>query len=216
MAEEKNIKNYSTQLWIFIAVNFSIYITVILEKDFSFINNFYSDFILQKGFIAAVLSISTFALNGIISSQFKAKLVFWKIENPYPGCRVFTKLIDKDPRIDKTLLINKYKELPTKPESQNSLWYKIYKNHQYDPMVFNSHRNFLIARDLTALSFSFLIIYTVSFVFMYFSFDISNSWIPFYTIFLISQYIGFSVVARHYGKRFACNVIAKEYSVLKN
>lgn len=71
MAEEKNIKNYSTQLWIFIAVNFSIYITVILEKDFGFINNFYSDFILQKGFIAAVLSISTFALNGIISSQFK-------------------------------------------------------------------------------------------------------------------------------------------------
>lgn len=215
MDKEKNIKNYSHYLWIFISINFILYMTIILKKDFNFINQTYKNFILKQGLFAGVSTLVTFIINGFLNSKVKTILVFRKKEDYYPGCRVFTELVDEDDRIDKSLLKSKYNKLPTDPSSQNKLWYSIFKKYEFDPMIFDSHRNFLLSRDLTGLSFIFLIIYSLAAIISVFLYNVSIKWLFFYIVFLILQYIILSLVSRNYGERFSCNVIAKECSNIK-
>lgn len=210
---EKNIKNYSPYLWIFIIVNLTVYICVTSGNlNLNFVSGTYKSLTIKNGIIASASAVITFLLNGLLTSNFKATLVFWRLKNVYPGCRIFTEIINKDCRIDKSALIRKYGELPVEPNAQNKLWYKIFKNNEFDPMIFNSHRNFLISRDLTGLSFLFSIIYTVASLISRFLLDNAFKLLIPYIIFLITQYILFSIVSQHYGNRFACNVLALESS----
>ena len=142
-------------------------------------------------------------------------LAFWRIKNVYPGCRIFTKIINQDPRIDKDILIQMYGELPVDPVMQNKLWYRIYKPIEFDTMIFDSHRNFLISRDLTGISFIFFLIYSVSALISKFVFSINFHWIVPYILALLIQYVVLSIVCRNYGNRFACNVLAKVCSTYK-
>lgn len=216
MPSEKNIKNYSQHLWIFISINFILFIAVILNKDFNFINEIYKNIFLGEGVLVALSTIATFILNGLLSSKFKTKLVFWRRNNIYPACRVFTDLIYEDDRIDNSILVNKHGELPNDPKYQNSLWYQIYKKHEFDPMIFNSHRNYLLSRDLTGLSFVFLLTYSIAASIAFFIINVSINYYILYLFYLIVQYLIISLVGRNLGKRFVCNVIAKECSMINN
>lgn len=209
MIEEKNIKSYSNYLWTFIIVNLSIYLCITLKKniDFNNVNSVYKNLCIKDGIIATASAFITFILNGIISPNLKAILVFWRIKNPLPGCRVFTKLINNDYRINRSDFIKKYGDLPTEPQAQNQLWYKIYKTNEFHPMIFDSHKNFLISRDLTALSFLFLIIYTVAIIIT----DVIISTKLAYLCFLIIQYVIMALVSQHHGNRFTCNCLAVTY-----
>ena len=64
-----------------------------------------------------------------------------------------------DPRIDPARLAEKRGVLPDDPQEQNRLWYRIYKQHGEEPGVIDAHQGFLLARDLTALSVVFLIVF---------------------------------------------------------
>lgn len=97
------------------------------DLNLNFANENYKKIFVENGIVTVVSTIITFILNGLLSSDFKAKLVFWKKENIYPGCRAFTDLLYRDCRIDKFALRQKYGELPIQPQDQNKLWYKMYK-----------------------------------------------------------------------------------------
>lgn len=210
--EKKNIKNYGHYLWIFILLNFCVFLSIDLGKNINFnnISEIYKSLIVKDSIVPVASTIVTFILNGLLTSDFKYILVFWRIKDPLPGCRIFTELIDKDYRIDKNVLIKKYGTLPIKPKEQNKLWYKIYKQNEFDPMIFDSQRSFLLSRDLTGLSFLFLIIYTITILVSGVKFSIALAYIGF----LLIQYMVLALVCRHYGTRFSLNAIARICSIL--
>lgn len=147
----------------------------------------------------------TLVLVGIIPSRHKEKLVFWRWNNPLPGCRVFTELAPCDSRIDLDQIEKKYGEIPTNPKKQNNLWYSIYKNYRDKPAVVASHRERLFTRDLTSISLIFLALLPISF------FAVGGTLIAKFTYsgFLVFQYLALRIVAKNYGERFACNVLAE-------
>lgn len=208
--EGKNIKTYNHYLWIFIVLNLAIYLCTIIKPDFSLslIDETYKALIVKNGAVAAVSALVTFILNSVLSSDTKAALVFWRLKNIYPGCRIFTDLSEKDTRIDKDALIKVYGELPVDPEKQNKLWYKIFKPNQYEATIFQSHRSFLLARDLTGLSFLFIIFFTGAALVYKFAFSVEIPLLSMYIIYLVLQYILLSHVGTRLGNRFACNVLA--------
>jgi hypothetical protein len=209
--DSKNIKTYSGYLWIFIVINFSLYLCVVSNKSISVstFNDTYKELIIKNGVIAAVSSLLTFILNGVLPSGFKAALVFWRVKHIYPGCRIFTSLMNNDLRIDKDSLIRSYGELPVDPIAQNKLWYKIFKSNQFDPMIFESHKSFLLSRDLTGLAFLFFVCYSAAALIDKFVFSNDTRLLYLYIIYLLAQYVLLSIVSRHFGNRFACNVLAK-------
>jgi len=212
LTKRRNIKNYSLYLNVFLVINTIIFLWFV-KQDFNF--KLFNEN-LYKYSIVIVCSLITFILNGLLPSDFKAILVFWKKENPYPGYRAFTDFLNKESyRIDKSVLIEKYGELPTQHQEQNKLWYKMYKKNEFDPMIFDSHRNFLLSRDLTGLSFVFLCIYSISALISKILFKINFKLLLIYIIFLLLQYLVLSKVSQNYGNRFVCNVLAKESADLK-
>lgn len=212
--ERKNIKNYNRFLIGFTLGNIIIYLIFTFGADiFLYIPNatnmIYINFLFDSGIIFLVLAVLTFILNGLISSNSKASLVFWKKENGYPGYNIFTNLSDEDSRIDKSILINKFGRLPEKPYEQNRLWYNIYKKYEFDPMIFDSQRNFLISRDLTCLSFIYILTFPIVAVIQQYFFNIPFNWLLLYVGILIIEYMVLMKVSRNYGNRFALNVLAK-------
>lgn len=146
-------------------------------------------------------------LNGILPSNAKAVLVFHRFKNVLPGHRIFTKLVNKDPRIDTNRLFNLIGYKPILPSDQNKTWYSIYKKFESMPFISESHRVFLLTRDLTAISFLFIPIGLLVLIFNNLSADIILK----FTLISIIQYFIIAYVASNYGKRFALNVLA-EYS----
>ena len=71
-------------------------------------------------------------------------------------------------------------------------------------MIFDSQRNFLLARDLTTISFLILIIFPIGLVVS----GIKVTSVLIYAIALIGEYIILAITAQNYGKRFACNALA--------
>lgn len=208
---EKKLKNYNKILWTFIAYNITIFISLYSYSKFNLtnLNNIYS-VILESSIVMSTSIVITIVLNNLITSDFKAKIVFWKIKDPLPGCRIFTKLINKDNRIDIELLKEKYGELPKKPSEQNKLWYRIYTKHRFDKMVFETHREFLISRDLTGLSFIFLGLFSIISI-IFFK---SNYKISIYIVYLLIQYTLISIYSQNRGNRFAKNVLAIESTLI--
>ncbi len=206
----KNIKDYSNKLYVFLVLNCIIYMCFSLPEGFSLshANDTYTNVFVKNGIAVASTTIIVFLLNGLLTSDFKAKLVFWRRRHVYPGFRVFTTLIDKDCRINRGALENIYGKLPIEPNAQNELWYKIFKKDEFHPMVFDSHRSFLLSRDLTAFSFLLLCMYPMLALVASLFFLVSCSSLIGYLLFLLAQYLSCSLVSQHYGNRFACNVLA--------
>lgn len=197
---------YKWKLRAFVAFNIVVFCSVVYWSDTGFLKNL-SDWsvILAKGWPPFVALLLTLILTGIIPSQQKEKLVFWRWEHPLPGCRVFTELAPNDPRIDLNQIRQQYGELPTAPEQQNNLWYSIYKEHRDKPTVEASHRDRLFTRDLTAISFILLILLPVSLLAIG---DVLTVEVV-YSGYLALQYLALRIVAKNYGKRFTCNVLAE-------
>lgn len=206
-----NIKTYSRQLWAFTLINVFVYVYYFIkvEVQFSLSDGVFYENLIKSGVIIPASTLVIFILNGLLTSNLKAILVFWRVTDVYPGCRVFSRLINKDSRIDRLALSQVYGDLPTEPDLQNKLWYKIYKKYEFDPMVFQSHRNFLLSRDLTSLGFLFFIIYSIASVISMFVHNASLKSLLFYVGYLALQYIILAHVSRIYGNRFVCNVLAK-------
>ncbi|MFC1884540.1 hypothetical protein ACFL2O_07205 [Thermodesulfobacteriota bacterium] len=142
---------------------------------------------------------------GLLPASWKATLVFWRFRNALPGCRAFSKFAKCDPRIDDSLLIKKLDKVPISARDENAVWYRWYKVVQDKIIVKESHKQFLLNRDLAGIAFLFCVFGTPALI----PSGASFLNICFYAAITLLQYIIFSIVARNHGNRFVCNVLAE-------
>lgn len=164
----------------------------------------------KKGvtFESPVLSLGfyilTLVLTYLLPSEWKHRLIYTRWQDPLPGSRAFTDLIDRDSRIVRADLIAQYGTLPEAPGDQNALWYKMYKTKQLDDVVLNSHGRWLLFRDMFAIA---AIVSIPSAVFTF-----CNSGVRTGMLFSVLSLVVVTVLwicARNTGERFTCNVLAR-------
>ena len=206
MSTEANLKKQNTPyLWTFFIFNAVVFLLLFFASYFETILDNYNEMLTLRssGILAAPLIL--FIINGLLSSSQKAILVFWRLKHPLPGSRAFSVHGLKDTRVDMVQIANAHNPLPSTPESQNALWYKLYKKNRSDVVVQKSHKDFLLARDLVAMCFLYIICTALPMFFI-------GKW-PlnlFYFFFLVVEYFILIRVAQNHGRSFVCNVLAIE------
>lgn len=141
----------------------------------------------------------------LLPTSWKATLVFWRFRNALPGCRAFSKFAKCDPRIDESLLLKKLDKVPISARDENAAWYRWYKVVQDNVIVKESHKQFLLNRDLAGIAFLFFVFGTPALI----PAGSSALNICFYAAITSLQFIIFSIVARNHGNRFVCNVLVE-------
>ncbi len=207
--QEKSLKAQNARLlWSFVAFQLILFVLVVVTRDTSLgsFEQMWESVTVEKGLAATVVTFLTIILTGIIPSGVKEMLVFWRIKDVLPGHRAFTELAPKEPRVDLRRIKRKHGVLPDDPMEQNRLWYRIYKANEPKVTIRDSQKMFLLTRDLATITFIILILFLGAMLF------IPGSIFPklLYVLFLLVQYVVLAIVARHYGNRFTCNVMAEE------
>jgi hypothetical protein len=197
-------------LWSFVAVNSAIFLSVVINKglpqSLQSISQTWSQVSAKNGVIAVCIPIVVIILNGVLGDTMKARLVFWRFQNPLPGCRAFSALVASDPRIDSKALTAKHGKFPRSPSVQNALWYKLYREHKTKPMVSSSHQVYLLTRDLTAIAACFAVLFSAGAALVFADW---KTWTV-YAVMLLFQYAIIASAARNYGNRFVLNVLCEE------
>ena len=158
---------------------------------------------IKSSVLVVMMPLIIIVTNGLLSSETKAKIVFLRLEHSLPGHRVFSKYIKKDSRIDIDKLKDLVGDLPTDPIEQNKLWYRLYKKNENSSLIYESHKSFILTRDLAIFSLLFIIGSIIYFIIVKWNAS-STKLILIYIVQLILLIIS----VNNYGKRFACNVIA--------
>ena len=154
--------------------------------------------------LAGLLPIPALILSSLFSADHKARLVFWRLRYPLPGSHAFSVHAPADHRIDVEKLRDHVGEFPVGEREQNAKWYRLYRKVDSDPSVVDSHKNYLLFRDIAAMS---LLLVPVLPVAMYLvrvdtpSILISTTW-------FMGQYLIAALAARSTGIRFVQNVLA--------
>jgi hypothetical protein len=195
-------------LWAFVGANLAICLSLFITKGFSTasIDQLWRSVTKKDGVIAVLMPLLTIILSGLFSDTAKARLVFWRWRHPLPGCRVFTELIQSDPRIDVPALRKKHGEFPQEAHAQNVLWYRLYKEHSGSIVISEAHRIYLLTRDMTALSAVFVVLFSIATGLDSIGWKIA----AFYSGALVAQCLLIATAARNYGVRFVLNVLAEE------
>jgi len=206
----KKIKSLKSQnigyLTIYVVYCIAVYV-VFITGTLEFWNSLTETFaeLNSKETLTAIIApILAIILIGIFTADFKAKLVFLRSKNVLPGHRAFSQLGKKDSRFIITDLERLLGNLPVDPIKQNALWYKLFKKCEHESSVADAHRIFLLTRDLTAISFLFLCLGTLSIIIQH-SNILTTLW---YAIYMLVHFLVIGLTARHYGNRFVCNVLA--------
>jgi hypothetical protein len=152
----------------------------------------------------AVLPVVILLLTGPLSHDVKARLVYWRVANPLPGSRAFSKYGPADVRIDMKALAKNVGTLPTEPGEQNAMWYKLYRLASDDAAVAHAHKLYLMYREMTVISF--VLTPLVPAALWYAGAPPATWWIA-ASLFGL-QYAVCAISARHSGTRFVCNVLA--------
>lgn len=159
----------------------------------------------KESLLVALGPIIVLVVSGVLSPQLKATLVYWRTFHALPGHRAFSVYCKKDTRINLTALEKKIVSFPSDPDDQNRQWYKLYKENSEKTIVVNSHRSFLLSRDLAAASAIAAVILPLS-LFLY----TKIFWNAVGLFLILSMhYITITLVARNHGERFVCNVLAE-------
>lgn len=168
--------------------------------------------LLASGLTASVVaSLFAFVLNGLIPPHFKAALVFWrKPSDALPGRRAFSEHAIDDPRIDVERLRRKLRKFPTDPEEQNKVWYRLLKKHEVrSGSVVDAHQQYLLSRDMTAMTAVLFIGYNViAAVGAVLESPVSPMVVG--DLSLMVEGVILSVVARFAGYRLVRDVLARE------
>jgi len=208
MAKEKTLKEKNAPIIvIFIVWCLALY-TVFVISPTDFWDKFQStfkEFNKKDGLILIISPILTLILTGLISSDNKARLVFWRFRYALPGHRAFSDVVKHDARINIKQLAQKMGSLPKGPKEQNSQWYSIYKRYSEAPMVLHAHKNFLLARDLCSISFLFALIGPWGLLLH----GHRSHAVLLYASVMFAHYLLFMAVARNHGNRFVGNVLAE-------
>jgi hypothetical protein len=159
-----------------------------------------------QGFIPLTAAIFIIVLEGIFKNSVKEFFVFWRFKNRLPGHRAFSHIGPSDPRIDMERVRKLFPHgLPTDPETQNSEWFRFYRQYQDELQVFYSHKAFLLTRDLTSLTVVFIPLSILG----HFLLGSKSQMLVYHLLILVILFIIISLSARHYGERFVANVLAE-------
>ena len=204
----KTLKEQNAKLiWTFFSFNALLFYALAITPIINFEEFDWQEFVTGRGIWLLIIPLVLFIINGLISSDQKAIITFWRIKNPLPACRAFSVYAKKDDRVDFGKLESTYSPLPETAKEQNALWYKIYKSFQENSVVKKSHKDFLLGRDLTSIALLFLFVGGIAGIIL-----ITGSTKWWYLAFALIQYFILAVVAQNHGKRFVCNVLALETS----
>lgn len=207
MAEEKTASKSLKQanfVWLCTLVTFDIVVLAAVIIPEIFLAVTVSNVALVRSIGSVLLPIVPLLLTNTVSQLTKARLVYWKWNNPLPGSKAFTIFVKEDERIDEVKLQKNIGIFPTDPKEQNSKWYGLYLKVKNDTSVLDAHKAFLLYRDLASLSL--IIFLLVGFVLWYLKFprnDIQNV-----CAILFIQYLLTMVSARISGRRMVCTVLA--------
>lgn len=157
-----------------------------------------------RGSLTTLLPIPALILSSLISTNAKAILVFWRIKYPLPGCRAFSIHAPADHRIDLAKLKKHVGQFPVDERDQNAKWYGLYKQVDSDPSVVDSHKNYLLFRDIAAMSL--ILVLAVPTIIYFSSIDKSAALIC--AGLFLGQYLVVTLAARNTGIRFVQNVLA--------
>ena len=196
--------SYKMPLRVFAIINVVVFWGVVsLGADISAVTSLIASISPKEGIIALIAPMGTFVLDGLISADTKARLVYWRYHNPLPGSFAFSRYLKTDSRIELNYLSQRWGEFPTNPIEQNRLWYRIYKNIENEIRVREAHRASLYSRDLTSQSALFLVCFGIA------AFISDTPWnaITWYLLVLAVQYLALMVAARTYGIRFVQTVL---------
>ena len=206
MKTEPNLKaQNSSTLWLFFTFQIALLISFFFATYFDEVLSDYQSLLTVRVSGILIAPLVLYIVNGVLSSNFKSALVFWRYKNVLPGCRAFSLLGPKDFRVDMNKLTVIHGELPTAASEQNRLWYQIYRLNKDEPLILGSHRRFLLGRDIVGIAFLFLILSGIPFAIF------GNK--PFNILYLITLlviYLVTMVVARNHGNRFVTNVLSIE------
>ncbi|MXW06843.1 MAG: hypothetical protein F4Z87_01725 [Gammaproteobacteria bacterium] len=199
MAKEYLKSSYRWQLRVMAGINTTLFWLCIVSKtDISTVAAFLSSFSPKDGFIGIVSPIICFVLDGLLSAEMKARIIYWRWQNPLPGSFAFSYHLPREHRADPDRLARTWGKFPADPVQQNRLWYKIYNSVDSDIRVQEAHRVSLYSRDLTGFAGLFLVIFGFSTIII----DARSSISYLFILFLIIQYFVMMSAARRYGVRF--------------
>ena len=193
-------------LWIIIAVNTLLFCAVVRANAVR-LDDVRSIFTEPQDLMPVGLAvlIST-VLNGLLTADTKARLVFLRWRHALPGHRAFTEYALSDPRVDPNILKqNLGGALPVDPVEQNRTWYRLYKSVEKEPAVAQVHRDFLLLRDYAGLSVLFIIVNIFVGLYVISSWKVLGS----YLLVLLAQYAVVRQAASHYGVRMVTSVLAQ-------
>ncbi len=197
--------SYRFQLATVLAVNVAVFwIVIVSHADLSTLWNLLNSLSLQDGIIGLTLPILTFVLDGLLSADAKARIVYCRYADPLPGSRAFSIHLPAERRADPARLTRHWGPFPELPADQNRLWYRIYRSVDADVRIHEAHRAWLFARDLTAYSALFLLLFGVATLMGNSRFSV----VAWYFGSLAMQFVGAMISARTYGVRFVRTVLA--------
>lgn len=187
------------------AANVAVFWGVVISRaDFSAMGELLSSLSIEDGIIGIVAPVATFILNGLVSADYKARIVYWRYRHPLPGSRAFSVHLERETRADPDRLARRWGPLPSRPAEENRLWYRIYKSVDKDLGIHEAHRAWLFSRDLTACVLLFFGLFGVSTLIS----DVPSETTGWYLVVLVAQYLVVMIAARNYGVRFVRTVLA--------
>ncbi|WP_244107675.1 hypothetical protein [Burkholderia gladioli] len=158
----------------------------------------------MRASLSVLLPVPILLLSYLLSQSQKAMIVFWRLKNPMPGSRAFSVHAQSDVRIDLDALRKNVGEFPVDERAQNSMWYRLYKLVQDDTTVLESHQNYLMFRDIAAMSLLMVVLAPVALAMA----GIAGGTIAWCSLFFVAQYLLTAIASRNNGVRFVQNVLA--------
>ncbi len=200
------------KLALFFVLNVSAFFILASEESFNvsmwvFIKDVAQS---EKGAIFLIASLAIIVLDGVVPSGLKDILIYWRWPYPLPACRIFSKISKKKSHaINIGVLKRKYANpFPKPPEEQNKLWLDIYEKYQDHPSVSQINRVYLLTREMTSLSFLFLILFAPAmFLHKMDKPDTLLQWI--YPAVLAVQFFLIAISSRNYGNGLVSIVLAR-------
>lgn len=200
---DRSLKSLNMK-WLAMLASLDVLIVLVFVSPEFLKDSSWNTVAVMRGMVTALLPVIVLLLTGMLSHETKAKLVYWKLKNPYPGCEAFTRHGPADARIDMVALKKNVGELPTDPGEQNKKWFKLYKMVGDDRAVTEAHKLYLMYRDMAAMSMPLIALVPVGQHLL----NASPSALWMTAAFFAAQFLLSCFGARNSGMRFVCNVLS--------
>lgn len=155
--------------------------------------------------VAAVGGLILLVLQEVVPRSAKEVLIFFRLKDRLPGCRAFSVIAARDPRIDPVELGVLLPTAPMTGIEQNALWYRWLKSVESDPAISDNHHRFLALRDSAVLLF---LLGLTSPLLGFFSLQ-NWRWFALGGAFLVA-YLVTAIAARNSAIRLVANVVARK------